>query len=105
MEEEDDDEDDDDNEDEDDTTLLASVNTLIARGMFCGSKYTHHSSHFLFFIYNKQHQIKILVKSHGWDTDSTIWDRLLTNNNEDMQKKKMMMTMKTKTIVMITTRS
>ena len=49
VEEEDDDEDDDDNEDEDDTTLLASVNTLIARGMFCGSKYTHHSSHFFIF--------------------------------------------------------
>ena len=24
------------------TTLLPSVNTLIARGMFCGAKYTHH---------------------------------------------------------------
>ena len=23
-------------------TLLPSVNTLIARGMFCGAKYTHH---------------------------------------------------------------
>ena len=25
------------------TTLLPSVNTLIARGMFCGAKYTHHT--------------------------------------------------------------
>ena len=25
-------------------TLLPSVNTLIARGMFCGAKYTHHTS-------------------------------------------------------------
>ena len=25
------------------TTLLLSVNTLIARGMFCGAKYTHHT--------------------------------------------------------------
>ena len=25
------------------TTLLSSVNTLIARGMFCGAKYTHHT--------------------------------------------------------------
>ena len=25
------------------TTLLPSINTLIARGMFCGSKYTHHT--------------------------------------------------------------
>ena len=25
------------------TTLLPSVNTLIARGMFCGVKYTHHT--------------------------------------------------------------
>ena len=24
-------------------TLLPSVNTLIARGMFCGAKYTHHT--------------------------------------------------------------
>ena len=24
-------------------TLLTSVNTLIARGMFCGAKYTHHT--------------------------------------------------------------
>ena len=24
-------------------TLLPSVNTLIARGMFCGVKYTHHT--------------------------------------------------------------
>ena len=24
-------------------SLLASVNTLIARGMFCGAKYTHHT--------------------------------------------------------------
>ena len=26
-----------------DITLLPSVNTLIARGMFCGVKYTHHT--------------------------------------------------------------
>ena len=25
------------------TTLLPSVNTLIARGMLCGAKYTHHT--------------------------------------------------------------
>ena len=25
------------------TSLLPSVNTLIARGMFCGAKYTHHT--------------------------------------------------------------
>ena len=25
------------------TTLLPSVNTLIARAMFCGAKYTHHT--------------------------------------------------------------
>ena len=25
------------------TTLLPSVNTLTARGMFCGAKYTHHT--------------------------------------------------------------
>ena len=25
-------------------TLLPSVNTLIARGMFCGAKYTHHTA-------------------------------------------------------------
>ena len=25
------------------TTLLPSVNTVIARGMFCGAKYTHHT--------------------------------------------------------------
>ena len=25
------------------TTLLSNANTLIARGMFCGAKYTHHT--------------------------------------------------------------
>ena len=32
-------------------TLLPSVNTLIARGMFCGAKYTHHTFTPIYIIY------------------------------------------------------
>ena len=46
-------------------TLLPSVNTLIARGMVCGAKYSHHTftpiiKHLL------QQQINIMVKSHSY---------------------------------------
>ena len=54
-------------------TLLPSVNTLIARGMFCGAKYTHHTftpiiEHLITTANYKQYKNKnknILVKSNS----------------------------------------
>ena len=36
-------------------TLLPSVNTLIARGMFCGAKYTHQTLHSHHTSHSHQH--------------------------------------------------
>ena len=47
------------------TTLLPSVNTL-ARGMFCGAKYTHQTfTPIIKIIKLQQQQINIQVKSHS----------------------------------------
>ena len=52
------------------TTLLPSVNTLIARGMFCGAKYTHHTftpiiKHLITTTANKHPRLDFLL----WDLE------------------------------------
>ena len=48
------------------TTLLPSVSTLIAGGMFCGAKYTHHTfTPIIKHLITTTANINILVKSHS----------------------------------------
>ena len=71
------------------TTLLPSVNTMIAQGMFCGAKYTHHTftpiiKHLITTTAKTKNKTKIQVKSHSqittWEAHSTVSKKCTSNH-------------------------
>ena len=76
-------------------TLLPSVNTLIARGMFCGAKYAHHTftpiiKHLIITTANKlpgkkSFRDKNLRRSHWHQAVHITWNKIATSRGPPLE--------------------